>query len=254
MEFKMTNKLKHVRINSSKKFGKLQAFPIGKGRRRAISEIITTMLLLLVTIIGALMVSSFFTGTDITGAGSGISFTSITRTAAASVKITGYDTRDSIDLSGISVLDNVLKPTSPNLPDKLCTDSCKGSAANTLPAVSGGGTEFIVLTITNAGSNSVILTNVFINDVGHSWDSTKTGTLGTLNYPDAGKFSIISTDNSNLDQRTTNEVFASEEVRLVIKLSESISPDIKLGEALTVSIDTGSTELNEFVILSGDAR
>jgi len=167
----MTNKLKHVRINSSKKFGKLQVFPIGKGRRRAISEIITTMLLLLVTIIGALMVSSFFTGTDITGAGSGISFTSITRTAAASIKITGYDTRDSIDLSGISVLDNSLLVVPSDR--KLCTDSCGGTSggpANNLPPT---GTEFIVLTITNAGSNSVILTNVFINDIGHSWDSTK---------------------------------------------------------------------------------
>ena len=262
MEVKMTDKLNRGCTNSSKKLGKLQmfeyipsiqpkVFPIRKGRsRRAVSEIITTMLLLMITVIGALMVSTFFNTTDTTGIGASIS---TTRTSAASIKLIGYDTRDGLNLTRIDALDN-FNPSSGVSSKSLCTKSC--TTPNVMP--SSLGTEFIVLKIRNEGVNTVPLHGVLVNDTQHSWDSNTAGnTLGAsciigTTCPGDGKFSIMNTFDTK--QRSAAELEGGAEVRLIIKLSGQMTKDIGLNKGLTVQFDTGDLEPPTFVIFFGTTR
>lgn len=280
----MTHKLCCGNINSGKKlcitqpfeycvstFIQTKSFAVRKDRhRRAVSEVITTMLLLAITVIGALFVASFFQSGNTVGMATTIS--SI-RSPPEFIKLTGFDTRDAGNLSGISTLTNFLTTVTPSTTKKLCTISCVTNK-DRIPASSNGGTEFIVLKIRNASANSVFLNNILIDNVSHILDDSTAGkTLdasgnrlsdcSTKCYPNAGMFSIISPSNTApITQATSTEIHGGEEVRLVIKLSEGIdtnpdpviNADIKLNSALHIFINTGSLEPPEFVIGSGSAR
>lgn len=223
-------------------------------KRRAVSEIIGTILVLAITVAGAVFISNFahdvfFTGTD---------QTSTTEAHADSIQLTGYDTRDSGMLRDIPTLDNEFNQL-------LCTIGCNTNPNNipTETVVLDRGTEFFVLQIRNTAISSVFLHNVLINNEGHTWD-TQTGNndfdasnsanAGTL-YPSAGKFSIISVRNlPSLTQSATNEVRGGEEVLLVIKLSQNIPQDIGMWDALRILVNFGGNQPAEFIILSGDAK
>ncbi len=215
--------------------------------RRAISDVIATLLLLGITVAGAVLVTAFFQGNAIFRPDA-----SNPGTQSASIKIIGYDTRDGSDLSGIDFLDNYLDNPTPFL----CTISCN-TDPNALPAAAPiGGTEFIVLTVRNQGISKVSLQGVEVNGIDHSWDASTSGDeLTAASYPAAGKFSIISTSNTApIKQSSTNELQSNGEVRLVIKLSDGITQDIDINQPIRTRIITNLLDPSPAIISSGGAR
>lgn len=193
-------------------------------KQRGISDIIATLLLLGITVAGAVLVTAFFQGNNLFGSVSGT-----TGSQTASLKITGYDTRDGPTISGITGFDN----------------------SNPTNSILTAG-EYIVLNVQNQGINKVVLQSVEINDVTHSWDSTQ-GVLPSA-YPAAGKFNIIPTTGTQpFTLRSTNELQRDDEVRLVIKLSSSL-PDINLNEPIRVKFYTDLIDSSPVVITSGSVR
>lgn len=193
-------------------------------KHRAISDVIATLLLLGITVAGAVLVSAFFQGNNIFSPNS-----SSAGSQTASLKIVGYDTRDGTNISGISTFDNVFN-----------------SALTS-------GTEFIVLNVKNQGISKLVLQSIEINDVDHTWDQT-TGNLPPT-FPAAGKFSIIPTSNdAPIPLSNTNEIQSNDEVRLVIKLSSSITPDINLNESIRIKFTTNLIDNSETLITSGGVR
>lgn len=191
-----------------------------KMQHRAISDIIATLLLLGITVAGAVLVASFFQGNAVFRPDA-----SNPGTQTASIKIVGYDTRDGPDISGITTIDNTLTGI-------LTSD------------------EIIVLNVENQGMTKVVLQAVEINDVDHTWDQS-TGDLPPT-YPAAGKFSIIPTSNdSPIPIISTNELQRNDQVRLVIKLN---TPDINLNDPVRIRIITNLIDSSETIITSGGAR
>ncbi len=215
-------------------------------KRRGISELFATLMLLGITTAGSVFLASVVYGSGLQNTP-----TSSNPQSSYSIKLTGYDTRDSTDLLGITTLDN-------KFDKKLCTASCQGFADN-VPQSASPGTEFIILQVRNISTETVFLKGIQINSVLHTWDQNTSGkTLdastndATGKYPSNGKFSIISTN--NLVQKTESRLNSDEEVRLVIKLDDSISSDISLTKPIITSINFGGIRESENVILSGEIR
>ncbi len=223
-----------------------------KSRKRAVSVVISTLLVLAITIVGALSISNLMSTSALTT----VNQTPKDIIMANSMLLVGYDTRDGQTLTEITTLDN--QPD-----DMLCTASCSGALATDLP--SAGGTDFIVLQLWNKNTVEVPIKNIQVNGVVHTWD------LQTRNqnfdgggpypgYPTAGKFSIIHHSNGGLLIQNGTETMAGDiEKRIVIKLSPLVegdlpSQDIGLGEPLQILIKVGDELPAEYVILSGDTK
>lgn len=220
-------------------------------KRRGVSEVISTLLLLVITMVGAVLVSSMIQN-------SMLSSTDQTKHAdvtTQSIKLTAYDTRDSQKLSSINSLDN-------KLDQKLCTVSCSTFKDNIPTSVAGNGTDFIVVQVRNLNFSPVYLKNIWINNVEHAFDEQTSGkpfdASGddlTGNYPLSGKFSIIpGTNIVPLIQQSSGKIENDNEVRLVIKLDEGFSSDIELWRPLQIRFNFGTPSPAEYIILSGDSR
>lgn len=215
-------------------------------KRRGISEIIATLMLLGITTAGSVFLASLVYGSGIQNTPTGESLQS-----SYAIKLTGYDTRDSNDLLGISNVDN-------KFDKKICTKSCQAFADN-VPNSASPGTEFLILQIRNVSTEPAYIKTVQINGVQHTWDPNTGGNVLdasnndlTGKYPLNGKFSIIST--SNLAQKSENKVDSDEEVRLVIKLDATMPSDIALSKPILTSVNFGGIKASENVILSGEIR
>lgn len=215
-------------------------------KRRAISEIIATLMLLGITTAGSVFLASLVYG-------SGFQNTPESEPPLSSyaVKLTGYDTRDSNDLLGIASLDN-------QFDKKLCAKGCQGFADN-IPTSASAGTEFLILQIRNINTEPVYIKGIQINGVQHIWDQNTSGKSldassndFTGKYPLNGKFSIVSIN--NLAQKSENRVDADEEVRLIIKLDDALPSDIALSKPILTGINFGGVRASENVILSGEIR
>lgn len=214
-------------------------------KRRGITDIISTMLLMGLTITGATTLTYFVNDSFVSG---NLATAASTNTATKSVQLLGYDTRDSSTLLQLSNLDN-------KLDQKLCGNSCTIGFSDKLP--SDGGSEFIMIKIKNNGINSIFLENLQLNNISYTWDSQVSGTsLNTVqnlssggSYPHDGKFSIL----SNNIQSANNEIQSGQTVNLLIKLG-SDSPDILLNKGLRVFLNLGDMHPAEFLIESGNAR
>lgn len=224
-------------------------------KRRAVSETIATMLLLTITVLGAVMISGFvtegfFQGVDQNPSG--------VEASSDSIQLTGYDTRDSNALINVVSLDN-------NFNQLLCAKGndvgCPISVANVIP--SDDGTEFIALQLRNMNPNSVFLRNIQINNELHEWDigtastlfdASPIGVAGTT-FPRDGFFSIIpSPDRPNSEIHfSSEEVRGNEEVRVIIKLTENLS-DIKMWDSMLIVVNFGASQPAEFIVSSGDAK
>ncbi len=226
-----------------------------KSKRRGVSVVISTLLVLAITIVGAMWISNLMSTSTLTT----VNQTPKDIIMANSVLLVGYDTRDGGKLSNIGDFKN-------KFDNLLCTVSCAGASSTALPGATPRGTEFIVLQLWNKNTVDVPIRNIQVNGVRHTWD------LQTRNqpfdgegiypaYPAAGKFSIIHHSNGgSLIQFGNQTVMGDQEVRLVIKLSPNvkgdlISEDIGLGEPLQILVKIGDI-MNpaEFVILSGDTK
>lgn len=217
-------------------------------KRRGLSEIIATLLLLVITIAGSVFLAFIVQGGGFSATASNPLMSAY---PAYSIKLMGYDTRDATDLLEISSLDN-------KFDKKICTVSCQ-SSANNIPVSVNPGTEFIVLQIKNVSPNPVFIKSIQINGIMHLWDEQTGGKSFDANtndssgkYPLNGKFSILPMP--NLTQKSDNKLSEDEEVRLVVKLSKDIISDISLSKPIQVLINFGSTRATEFVIISGDTK
>ncbi len=219
------------------------------GKRRGVSETIGTILIIAVTVAGAVLISNVMQNMALPFS-SGADTSSV---RPESLRLMGYDTRDSTDLSDVTGLDNVfnqlLNTTTP-IVDKI-------------PAQEG--TEFIVIHLRNTSINSVFLHNIMINNEGHTWDTVAAGQvlnptftgITTGQFPQDGKFSIIPITNGTgptITQLGTNEVIGDVEVRVIVKLSGNIPQDIGMWDSLRILVNYGGTQPAEFIVLSGDAK
>jgi len=218
-------------------------------KRKGIADVISTMLLMAITVTGATTLTYFVNDSFISG---NLATASSLNTATKSVKLMGFDTRDSVTLMQISNLDNKFGD------GKLCAVSCTGVGfSDVLPF--NDGSEFIVIKIKNNSINSIFLDNIQLNHVIHNWDiQTSNSVLNTVqdlssggNYPHDGMFSILPIS-SNI-QSTSNEIQSGQTVNLLIKLGPN-DQDILLNKGINVFLNVGSTSLVEFLIQSGGAQ
>ena len=221
-------------------------------KRRAVSQVIGTMLILAITVAGAVLLSNLMSKEFFA-----VDQHPVTESRIDSIRLTSYDTRDSVELTNVPNLNNTFN-------QMLCTkgDSAGCTIGNVDNIPKNGGTEFIVLQIRNMNLNSVFIHNILINNVGHTWDNLAVGNLVLTNnlgsggnYPRAGTFSIIPVENdAPIKQLASNEIPGDGEVRLVIKLSDDIPQDIGMWSSMRVLVNFGGSQPAEFIILSGDAK
>ena len=229
-------------------------------KRRAVSPVTGTMLLLAITVAGAVLLSNLMSNEFFA-----VDQHPVAEARIDSIRLTSYDTRDSVELTNVPNLNNTFN-------QMLCTkgDSAECTIINVdnlpsdfvNPVSTDQGTEFIVLQIRNMNIDSVFIHNILINNVGHTWDDLAVGNLVLTNdlgsggnYPRAGTFSIIPVENdAPIKQLATNEIPGDGEVRLVIKLSDDIPQDIGMWSSLRVLVNFGGSQPAEFIILSGDAK
>jgi hypothetical protein len=225
--------------------------PFGKKsklcKRRAITDIISTMMLMGITVTGATTLTYFVNDSFL----SGNSATASSLDTTKSVQLLSYDTRDSTTLLRLSNLDNKFGD------QKLCGISCSVSFSDKIP--SHGGSEFIAIKMVNNSFDSIFLENIQLNNVIHTWDfQTSNATLNTVqdlslggNYPHDGKFSILPT--SSTIQSGSIEIQSGQTVNLLIKLGPD-DQDISLSKGIRVFLNIGGMHPAEFVIESGNAR
>ena len=222
--------------------------------RRAGSEIISTMMLMGITIVGAVILTYFVNDAFING---NLESASTLGPSSKNIVLLAYDTRDS---SSLLTLPNVDNDTTGFLCRYTCSEAATSIPANSIPA--NGGTEFIVLQIQNSGFDTVFLEDIAINNIVHSWDASTSGValdtsddyLGSIDreYPADGMFSLFLVG-SNPIQNDEIQIQSGQTVNLLVKLN-SEDPDIELNKGLRILLDTGGMHPTEFFIETGDAR
>jgi len=200
-------------------------------QRRAVSEIIASLLLLAVTVVGGLLVFGLVSSNEsIAGLEDSIEESG---NRGSFAKVIGFDTRDGDGLSSISGFDN------DGLDDELTI-----------------GTDSIVVKIRNTSIGSLTIHGISVNEVTHTWDDDTAGVTfvgGTgSTHPAAGEFSMIS--DSALVQFSTPELLAGQDARLIIALSSSITADIELTEGIRIDIQASDFDPARFIIPAGTAR
>ena len=193
--------------------------------RRAISGIIATLILLAVTVVGGILVWVMVTDTGVMEISQNVE----SAERGSAVKIIGFDTRNGLDLLGITSLDN------------------DGGAAGVLTA----GTDFIVVKVRNTTSRDIFVNSLQINEVRHVFDGAG-GDLGPGNLPSEGNFSIIFSFNET--QFSEPRIRDGHDVRLIIALSDTIADDIALTEGIRIDIGATEFEIDRFIIPAGTAR
>jgi hypothetical protein len=219
-------------------------------KRRAVAEIISTMLLMGLTVGGATTLTYFVNDGFVSGH---LSAASSLESSSRNVALLAYDTRDSLSLLNLADIDNEILINS-----FLCGVTCS-VPPNSIPE--SGGTEFIVMQIRNNGINSIFLEDIAINNVVHSWDSTTSGIQldastnagATGKYPIDGMFSILPVGSTSIIQNENYQIQSGQTVNLLIKLGPNDS-DILLNTGIRILLDTGGMQPIEFMLVSGDAR
>lgn len=219
-------------------------------KKRGVSVVISTLLVLAITIVGALSISNLMSTSALTT----VNQTPKAIIAANSVLLTAYDTRDGANLFNIVNFDN-------NSSDLLlCALSCAGADQNKMPNL--GGTDFIVVQLWNKNTNPIQIKSVNVNGVPHVWDTTTREvdldptiiTNPSGEFPRAGMYSIIPTSSLSFTQQKSQQVDGDQEVILVIKLNPSFTSNISLGNPLHIGINIGDVKPAEFIILTGDTK
>ncbi len=215
-------------------------------KKRGVSVVISTLLVLAITIVGAMWISNIMSTSSLTT----VSQTPKAIIAANSVLLVAYDTRDGTSLFNIENFDN-------KFGDGLCTLSCTTTPDNR-PAT--GGTDFIALQLWNQNSNPIHIKSLQVNGITHVWDTDTRnvefhGNTVPPDFPRAGMFSIIPTSSLSLTQQNSQQVDGDQEIILVIKLKNtSFTSDIALGKPLQILVNIGDGQPVEFIILTGETK
>lgn len=219
-------------------------------KRRGVAEVISSLLLVVITVVGAIILTNFLDESFVSGSQA---VASSTDSAIKSIKLRAYDTRDGSDLFGYNLHNEHI--TNP----ELCRESCNpanGGSINNIPT--NNGSEFLVFQIENRGVNPIFLKNIFLDNVNHHFDSATAGVdflavapLAGGVYPSDGTFSILS-DDGTLPQ-LDNQIVGGATVNVIIKLHSDLNtPDIELGKTMRVELNIGKNSLAEFLIETGD--
>lgn len=223
--------------------------------RRAVADIISTMMLMGVTVTGATTLTYFVNDAFISGNLASAS----SLDSSKNISLLAYDTRDSFSLLSLDDVDNEHSGfLCGGMPAPFGTCYV---APNSIPE--NGGTEFIALQIQNNGINSVFLEDIAVNNVIHTWDSSTFGIeldasvdyLSGIDrkYPADGMFSILPVGNSPIIQNDSTEIQSGQIVNLLIKLGSDDS-DIGLNKGTHIRLDVGGPYPVELFIETGDAR
>ena len=224
-------------------------------KRRGVAEIISTMMLMAVTVIGALTLTYFVNDGFVSGNLGTVSALD----SSLNILLLAYDTRDSSSLLSLLDVDNDLKIVNDTKGNPiLCGVTCS-VPPNAIPE--SGGTEFVVLQVQNNAIDSIFLEDITINGVVHSWDSSTSGVQldASINAPLSGKyptdemFSILSVGSTPIIQSDSIQIQGGKIVNLLVKLGPADS-DIQLNKGIHVFLDTGGSQPVEFLIKSGDVR
>ena len=212
-------------------------------KKRGVSVVISTLLVLAITIVGAMWISNIMSTSALTT----VNQTPKAIIAAHSVLLVAYDTRDGASLFNMENFDN-------QFGDGLCTICA--AEPNNRPAT--GGTDFIAIQLWNQNSNPIHIKSLQVNGIPHVWDTNTRnvefdGSLEIPNFPRAGMFSIIPAYGAHT-QQSSQQVNGDQEIILVIKLSTSFTSDIALGKPLHILVNIGDIRASEFVILTGETR
>ena len=219
-------------------------------KRRAVADIISTMMLMGITVTGATTLTYFMNDAFISG---NLGTVSTLESSSLNLLLLAYDTRDSFSLLTLTDIDNENVINS-----FLCAITCSVTP-NAIPE--SGGTEFIVLQIQNNGIDSIFLQDITINNIVHSWDLSTSGVLLDASqndlvggkYPADGMFSILPVGKVPIIQNENSQIQSGQIVNLLIKLGPNDS-DIQLNKGIQILLDTGGIHLVDFFIESGDAR
>jgi hypothetical protein len=222
-------------------------------KRRAVAEVISSLLLVTITVVGAVILTTFLDETFVSG---GLSVSGSDSTIKT-IKLIKFDSRDGGNLMGITGLNNT--GTVNPINQKLCRSSCTQPNGN--PSLVASSSEFLVIQVENQSVNPIFLHDIWLGNATHSWDSSTDGadlnmadTSSVTNngFPSDGKFSILSTDTSDPEQKN-NQLQSGQTVNLLIKL-DRINPDIQLSKTIRAQFNIGANQLSEFLIESGGAR
>ncbi len=220
-------------------------------KRKAVAEVISSLLLVAITVVGAVILTTFLNESFIQGGLAASGSDSTLKT----IKLVKYDSRDGGNLLTFSNLNNT--STAPS-DGNLCRTSCK-SSPNQKPL--DGGSDFIVIQIENRSVNPIYLHDIWLDNVTHSWDSSTgdvpfepTGSIIAGNLPSDGRFSIFPVgatigEKQNID----NQIQSGQQVNLLLKLDTS-NPDIQLSKTIRAQFNIGANQLSEFLIESGGAQ
>lgn len=218
-------------------------------KRRGVAEVISTLLLVAITVAGAVVLTSFIDESFVSGS---LAVTSGTDTTIKTIRLLAYDTRNGEELMGPGTynLDN----TNTQVANKLCRSSC---TANTIP--SDDGSNFMIIQIENRGINPIFVKNVILDGVDHTWDSTTFDTPLTFvagppsgDYPLDGQFSVLSSNPTDTTQGS-REIAGGQAVNLLVKL-DTTNSDIELSKSVRAQVNIGENTLADFLIETGDAR
>lgn len=223
---------------------------ISPKKRRAVAEVISSLLLVAITVVGALLLSGFLDESFIQGS---LAISSNSDITLKIIKLKAFDTRDGVGLMGYANLDNGT-PTD----FLLCGVSCLANPDN---SPTNGGTEFLVIQIKNQSLNPIFLESLYLENVVYFWDENTSNsvlnpTSGNANpghYPRAGMFSILSDNVADLTQNSDNKILNGDTVNLLVKLSPN-HPDIDLSKTIRIQLNIGTNTLSEFLIETGGAQ
>jgi len=222
---------------------------IGLRKRNAVAEVISSLLLVAITVAGAVILTGFLDESFVEGS---MAVSSSTDTTIKSIKLRAFDTRDGPGLMGYNNLDN--------LTDLLLCGDGPVCIANPNNSPATGGTEFLVVQFENTGFNPIYLKSVYLENIVYFWDENTSGvdlnagsaTSAGGAYPRAGMYSILSDDQS-LPQYPNDQVPSGQTVNLLVKLSPT-HPDIELSKPIRVQLNIGANSLSEFLIETGGAQ
>jgi len=164
-------------------------------KRRAVAEVISSLLLVAITVAGAIILTVFLNDSFIQGGLAASGSDSTVKT----IKLVKYDSRDGGNLLEFTNLNNT-SPTN----QKLCRSSC--SAFPNANPVGFGGSEFLVIQVENRSVNPIFLHDVWLGNVSHSWDPFSAGeplkmgdpfSSTSGGYPGDGTFSILPVDTTD---------------------------------------------------------
>jgi len=234
-------------------------------KRRAVAEVISSLLLVVITVVGAVILITFLDDAFVAGS---LAVSSGTDSSLKTVKLIAFDTRDGEGLMNpLYQIDNQ-DPFLDPIDGYLCRDGVLSLIANLTTVCNSnpnqspanGGTAYVVIQIQNRGLNPIWLKDVYFDNVRHVWDSATAGVqingsvdpdADTGEVPHDGTFSILPVNSET--QQIDNQIKEGQTVNVVVKLDID-NPDIPLSKTIRVQLNIGTNTLQEFLIESGGAQ